>query len=72
MTMNFIPELNDEYHYATRTYRDSYIWEGDSIDLKIARSTGVLQCTTEGRELAAWQHAILKETPKFWEWVDDY
>lgn len=70
--MNFVPKLNDEYHFATRNCRDSYMWEGDSIDLRIARSTGAFPYTNEGRRLANWQHAILKETSKFWEWVDDY
>lgn len=72
MTMNFIPEIDDEYRYATRVGHDSYMWEGDSIDLGIARSTGIFPYTVEGRKLAALQHAVLRETPKFWGWVDDY
>lgn len=72
MTMNFIPELNDDYHFATHTHRDAYMWENDSIDVEIARRTGVFPYTEDGRKLAELQHAFIKESSMFWEWVDDY
>ena len=72
MTTNFIPEKGDEYYYATRTYYDSYMWEGDSIDIRIAKRTGIFPYTPDGRRLAVLQHAFFKETSMFWEWVDDY
>ena len=72
MTTNFIPEKRDEYYFASLTGVYPYMWENDSIDLRIARSTGIFPYTVEGRKLAALQHALLIETSMFWEWVDDY
>lgn len=70
--MNFIPDVDDKYFHVTRLAVYHYIWEGDSVDIRIARDTGIFPDTRDGKKLAAWQHAFLKETSKFWEWVDDY
>ena len=69
--MNF-PNIGDEYYFASPVAAHPQIWEGDSIDIDIARHRGISPYTPEGRKLADWQHAFLRETSKFWEWVDDY
>lgn len=70
--MNFIPDMGDEYYHAAPTYYDSYVWEGDAVDIDIAKNTGVFPYTPYGRELADLQRALSIETSMFWEWVDDY
>ena len=72
MTTNFIPNVGDRYCFVSRLRVYTFKWGEDSTDREVARGTGIFPFTPDGRELADWQLAIRKETPKFWEWVDDY
>lgn len=68
------PNIGDEYYFASPVAAHPQTWEGDSTDIKIARNAGIFPHTREGRKLADWQHALIREArmAKFWEWVDDY